>query len=598
MVRAMQAPFADLRGYIHALRARGEILDIHCEVDPDLEMAEIHRRVIASGGPALLFHRVKGAALPAVSNLFGTSARVALAFGDEPARFVQELASLPEKLLPPTARGLWRERGLLWKLMGTRLISVRRGPVCEIDEAPRLTGFPTTRSWDMDGGRFFTLPLVLTAPPESGPTNLGLYRMQVHADHETGMHWQIGKGGGFHHHAAESLGRDLPVNVHLGGPPALMLAAIAPLPENVPEMLLAALVQGGSLRMARHAATPLPFASEAEAVLIGKVPALVRRPEGPFGDHYGYYSLQHDYPVFRVERVLRRRDAIIPFTVVGKPRQEDFFLGDYLQELLHPLFPLVMPGVRDLWSYGETGYHALSAAVVRERYRHEAMQSAFRILGEGQLSLTKFLLVIDQALDLRDFKQVLVHVLERADFATDLFVFSNLSMDTLDYAGPKVNEGSKGVLLGLGPARRTLLREFQGEPPRGVTVEVFAPGCLVLTGGELSADVLAGHPAFQAWPLLVWVDDARQASRSSMNFLWTAFTRMNPASDLHSASARIHAGHIVREGPLLIDARMKPSYPRELFCDADTAKLVTRRWKEYFPERTPAMGDSDRAHLD
>ena len=189
---------------------------------------------------------------------------------------------------------------------------------------------------------------------------------------------------------------------------------------------------------------------EAEFALVGHVPPNVRRPEGPFGDHYGYYSLRHDYPVFRVEHVCRRRDAIYPATVVGKPRQEDFFLGDLLQELLSPLFPLVMPGVVDLWSYGETGYHSLAAAVVRERYKREAMASAFRILGEGQLSLTKFLLVTDRPVDLRDFRATLEHVLARTSPETDLYVFSNLSMDTLDYNGPAVNEGSKGVWLGLG----------------------------------------------------------------------------------------------------------------------------------------------------
>ncbi len=594
----MTAPLRDLRGFLAALRARGELLEIHAEVDPDLEMAEIHRRVIAAGGPALLFHRVKGAACPAVSNLFGTKTRIDLAFGREPGAFIERLAALPKTLLPPTPAALWKERALLWKLFRTRVKTVRAAPVMEVDEQPALTRLPATRSWSLDGGRFFTLPFVLTEPPGGGPANLGLYRMQVFSDHETGMHWQIGKGGGFHHHAAEALGRALPVNVHLGGPPALMLAAIAPLPENVPELLLAAALQGGQMRMARRADVPLPFAADAEAVLIGHVPSCVRRPEGPFGDHYGYYSLQHDYPIFSVERVLRRRDAIIPFTVVGKPRQEDFFLGDYLQGLLKPLFPLVMPGVLDLWSYGETGYHALSAAVVRERYRHEAMMSAFRILGEGQLSLTKFLLVLDKPLDLTDFKQVLTHVLERADFATDLFIFSNLSMDTLDYAGPRVNEGSKGVLLGVGEPKRKLLAHFEGTPPADVEVAVFTPGCLVVSGGGCAPEELARHPAFKNWPLLVYVDHACAAAKSSMNFLWTCFTRMNPASDIHSASSRIHAGHIVREAPLIIDARMKRDYPDELFCDEATDRRVSARWKEYFPDRTPAMGDSARAHLD
>ncbi|MCP4242817.1 MAG: 4-hydroxybenzoate decarboxylase, partial [bacterium] len=207
-----------------------------------------------------------------------------------------------------------------------------------------------------------------------------------------GVHMQIGKGGGFHLAAAEAKGQSLPVRIHLGGPPALMLSAIAPLPENVPELLLASLCLGRKLPMANDPTGQHPIVSGAEFVLCGDIQPCARRPEGPFGDHYGYYSEIHDYPHMQVDTLLRRPDAIFPATVVGKPRQEDFFIGDYLQELLSPLFPLVMPSVVDLWSYGETGYHSLSAARVRERYRREAMMSAFRILGEGQLSLTKFLL--------------------------------------------------------------------------------------------------------------------------------------------------------------------------------------------------------------
>ena len=231
--------------------------------------------------------------------------------------------------------------------------------------------------------------------------------------------------------------------------------------------------------------------ADAEFALIGEVPPRERRAEGPFGDHYGYYSLQHDYPVFRVRAVAHRRDAIYPATVVGKPRQEDFFIGDLLQELLSPLFPLVMPAVEDLWSYGETGYHSLGAAVVKQRYAREAMTSAFRILGEGQLSLTKFLLVTDQRVDLKDFRATLEHVLARTHPETDLYVFANLSMDTLDYTSPEVNRGSKGVWMGLGDPVRELPRTFQpaADLPRDVTdVRVFCAGCLVVGGPSYASD--------------------------------------------------------------------------------------------------------------
>jgi 4-hydroxybenzoate decarboxylase subunit C len=309
----------------------------------------------------------------------------------------------------------------------------------------RLDRLPVLTSWPEDGGPFVTLPLVLTEHPDGHGSNLGMYRMQVHSPTTTGMHWQIGKGGGFHYAVAEARGEALPVTVFLGGPPALILGAVAPLPENVPELLLASLVAGRKLGVVAGCGTagacsPTPR-SRSAAGAPRRAP-----PEGPFGDHYGYYSLRHDYPVFEVEWMARRRDAIYPATVVGKPRQEDFFLGDLLQELLSPLFPLVMPGVVDLWSYGETGYHSLAGAVVRERYAREAMASAFRILGEGQLSLTKFLLVTDGAVDLRDFRATLEHVLARTRPETDLFVFANLSMDTLDYTGPRGQPRLEGRL--------------------------------------------------------------------------------------------------------------------------------------------------------
>ena len=472
----------DLRAFLARLRADGDLVQIDVPVDPYLEAAEIHRRVIAAGGPALLFTNVTGAALPLVTNLFGTGRRAQLAFGTRPRHFIERVVSLAETLLPPTPAKLWAARDVAWQLARVGLSRRRTGPVCEVvTDDVRLEQLPVITSWPEDGGPFVTLPLVYSEHPDRPGHNLGMYRLHVYDARTTGMHWQIGKGGGFHYAAAEARGEALPVSVFLGGPPALMLAAIAPLPENVPELLLASLIAGERLRLVEG--RPHPLIADAEIALIGKVSPQTRRPEGPFGDHYGYYSLQHDYPVFEVQRMARRRDAIYPATVVGKPRQEDFFIGDLLQELLSPLFPLVMPAVRRLWSYGETGYHSLAAAVVRERYRREAMASAFRILGEGQLSLTKFLLVTDRDVDLRDFRATLAHVLARTNVETDLYIFSNLSMDTLDYTGPRVNEGSKGVWLGLGDPVRALPHELHGEPPSGARgVQVFCPGCLIVGG--------------------------------------------------------------------------------------------------------------------
>jgi UbiD family decarboxylase len=581
----------NLRSLLEQLRREHDLVNVEAEVDPYLELAEVHRRVIERGGPALLFRNVKGSRYPVVTNLFGTERRIELAFGPKPEALVRRAVHVAESILPPKPAALWRQRTLALEALKLGTRRVRRAPVTEVVDRPaRLEELPVLTTWQEDGGPFFTLPLVYTEHPSTGKHNLGMYRMQRFDAHSTGMHWQIHKGGGFHYHEAEAANHALPVTVFLGGPPALILSAIAPLPEDVPELVLASVLAGEKIRVTDN---PLEghahrLVAEAEFALAGRVRPRVRRPEGPFGDHYGYYSLQHDYPVFEVEAVFHRKEAIYPATVVGKPRQEDFFIGDYLQKLLSPLFPLVMPSVRDLRSYGETGFHSLAAAVVRERYAREALVSAFRILGEGQLSLTKFLILTDTPRDLRDFPRLFEHVLARFRPETDLFVFSNVSFDTLDYTSGTINKGSKAVMLGLGDAVRELPREFRGGLPAGVTrAEIFCAGCLVVEGPayreepELAAR-LAREEAFKDWPLLVIHDDARVA-RSAPDFLWATWTRFEPASDIHAASTSVRRHHISYTAPLVIDARMKPGYPDELVVRPDIAELVDARWREYFP---------------
>lgn len=594
----------NLENFLSALRKRGDLCVVEAPVSANLEIAEIHRRVIAVGGPALVFLRVEGASFPAVTNLFGTAERAELAFGERPGELIEDAVKLLREFSPPSLSRLWGFRSLANSMRGMGKKMHRRGRVMErVDDEPKLRSLPALTCWPEDGGAFLTMPLVLSHDPQTGVPNLGMYRMQIHDERTTGMHWQISKGGAFHFARAEELGEDLPLSVFLGGPPALTLAAIAPLPENIPELVLAAVLAGGRIPCVKGRGGEILIA-EAEFAFSGKVTAGIRRPEGPFGDHYGYYSLKHPYPVFEVERMYHRKGAIYPATVVGKPRQEDFFIGDRLQELLAPLFPLVMPGVEGLWSYGETGYHALASAIVRERYSREAMMSGFRILGEGQLSLTKFLLLVDKPMDLRDFKAVLRHVLRRVRPERDLYIFSELSMDSLDYTGPEINRGSKGILLGLGEECRSLGHEIPfTDPPIGVTnARLFCEGCLVLEGPSWRddpglAERMLESRELENWPLVIFVDDLERALASDAAFLWTVFTRFEPAADLF-ARPKLRRGHVGYSFPMIIDARMKGSYPGELFCDEDTAAQVSRRWKEYFPSGGVEMGDSDRAHLD
>jgi len=573
-----------LRTFLDLLTRENEIVTIKAEVDPYLELAEIHRRVISAGGPALLFERVKGSRYPVVTNMFGTERRIDLAFGPKPEALVRQMVHIAESILPPNIGELWQHRSVALDLLKLGTKNTSRSPVTQVVDRPaRLDQLPVLTTWQEDGGPFITLPLVYTENPVTKKHNLGIYRMQVYDSRTTGLHWQIQKGGGFHYSEAERANQPLPVTVFLGGPPALILAAIAPLPEDVPELVLASLLAGEKLKMTSN---PLGvghrLAAEAEFALVGHAPPHERRPEGPFGDHYGYYSLQHDYPVFNVDAVFHRRDAIYPATVVGKPRQEDFFIGDYLQKLLSPLFPTVMPSVRDLWTYGETGFHSLCAAVVQERYGREALVSGFRILGEGQLSLTKFLLLTDTPQDLKDFPRLLEHVLERFKPESDLFIFSNVSMDTLDYTSGKVNEGSKAIMLGLGDPVRKLPREFSGQLPNSISrAEVFCGGCLVLQGGdELAPSRVANDPVFADWPLIVLHDDARVA-HSSTDFLWATWTRFEPAADIYASSTTVQRHHLVYKAPIVIDARTKPGFPDELIVRDDIKALVDKRWGDY-----------------
>ncbi len=583
--------FNNLREFLDVLKRENDLAIIDAPVDPNLEVAEIHRRVIDAGGPALLFTNVKGSPFPIVTNLFGTSRRVDLAFGPRPEALMKQIIGAMDRVLPPTPKAIWGEKNLIWDMLkvGMKEVPSSGAPILQACKRENpLAGLPAITSWQDDGGPFITLPLVYTEHPEHRKQhNLGMYRMQIFDDRTTGMHWQIHKGGGFHYHEAEKRNEALPVSVFLGGPPALIASAIAPVPEHLPELLLASLIIGGKLTVVKDPNGSHRIPSEAEFVLSGHVPPHIKRPEGPFGDHYGYYSLMHDFPVFNVSHMWHRKDAIYPATVVGKPRQEDYYMGEFLQKLLSPAFPMAMPGVKDLWTYAETGFHALAAAVVRESYSREALTSAFRILGEGQLTLTKFLIVTNQPVELENFPVLLETVLERFRPETDLFIFDNTSHDTLDYTGGKLNHGSKGVMLGVGEP----VRELPGSYTEGAIDEITAAqpycrGCLVVSGASYAEEPKLAQRLLERltekgteWPLVILADDAEIAAAQTP-FLWTVFTRFNPADDIY-ANSDIRRHHFGYKLPIVIDARMKPGYPDELFPREDIVKLVDKRWSEY-----------------
>lgn len=581
----------DLRSYLDVLKNENQLLVIDQEVDPYLEIAEIHRRVIAAEGPALLFTKVKNSQFPVTTNLFGTNKRLELAFGSKPQQFVRDVVRLAETIMPLSFGKIWENRRLVFDGLKIGLKRVNNGPILERCQIPpSLSSLPMLTSWHSDGGAFVTLPLVYTEHPGGKGHNLGMYRIQRYDDKTTGIHWQIHKGGGYHYYEAEQSNQSLPVTLFIGGPPALMLSAIAPLPEDLPELLLTSLLIGDKLHMTDDPLGGHRLVAEAEFAVKGQVPPYLRQPEGPFGDHYGYDSLKHDYPVFQVSHLYHRKDAIYPATVVGRPRQEDFFIGDFLQELLSPLFPLVMKGVKELKTFGETGFHCLAAAKVSNRYPREAFGCGLRVLGEGQLSLTKFLILTDGDIDITDFGKLWVHVLERVQWHQDLFVFANVSQDTLDYTGPSVNKGSKAMLMGLGrEKRRELACHFSATLPTDCSrPAVFLPGTLVVECCAYSdnphlARQLAERADLSGWQVIVLVDNSAEATSSMQEFLWTLFTRFEPAADIHARSAAVHRFHVGLEAPVAIDCRMKPWYTDILEVDPVTRERVDSKFSKIIP---------------
>lgn len=583
-----------LFSYISRLRECGELVEISAPVDPFLELAEIHRRVVSSHGPAILFSNVKGSLFPVVTNLFSSKRRLQLAFGEDIEDRVDQILSLITSGLPPSALKLWHQRNILLPLLklGTKQRST--APVLNHSlTPPNLNQIPFIKCWPDDGGSFLTLPLVYTESPSGFGGNLGMYRIQRFDETSTGLHWQIAKGGGYHFKDSEERGKDLPVTIFLGGPPALIISAIAPLPENVSELLLCSFLLKEKLDLCKRQDYALPFIAECDAALVGVARAGERQLEGPFGDHYGYQSPALPFPVFHCSHIFHRTGAIIPATVVGRPLQEDAYIGQFVQKLLKPFISLLIPSVKDLYTYPETGFHPLAAARVSERYEKESLSTALRLLGEGQLSLTKILLVTDQAIQIDDISSLLTTVLERVCPEEDLIILSYTSHDTLDMTGPKPNRGSKAIFIGTGEKRRQLPSELCRELPRIIKHAIpYCPGCLVIDGPSYNdlpdAQSILALEEFASWPLLILVDCAQSCCSSRTEFLWQAFTRFEPARDIYAKTKAIRRNGVSFSFPLLIDARIKPSYPAPLVPAPKTVDLVDRRWHEYFPSTSPS----------
>lgn len=569
--------------FIQTLKKHGEVLEITEEVNPNLDLAEIQRRVVAQKGPALLFKKVKGSAFSVTTNLYGSEKRVDLAFGKSPQEFIKNAAHFAQDFLPPQLGKIWKAKKLGWQLLRVGSKAVKEASVLDHQiPAANPMQLPQIKCWPEDGGAFITLPLVYTENPITRKSNIGMYRVQLYDEKNCGMHIQIHRGGGFHYHEAQKLNQALPVHIFVGGPPALTLAAIAPLPEDVPEILFASVMAGKKInKILKPEISSLPILADADFCIVGQIPPHARMPEGPFGDHYGYYSLKHPHPYVQVKNIFYRRDAIYPATIVGRPPQEDHYIANYLQDIFKPLIHLVMPQVLDVWAYEESGVHSAAGAIVKDRYPREALITALRILGEGQLSLTKVLFVTDEPCNIKNFKEFLPRVLERMDFKTDLHVISHIPQDTLDYTTKTLNMGSKAIFLGIGQPKTKLAREFSISFQNNVFSDpnVFCPGVLCVKGpayreGDGMAELLAQEGSLKNWTIVCLVDDAQASAKSAEDFLWHVFTRFEPANDITAREVHPQHFHFSLTTPLIIDCRMKSWYPKVLEVDPQTLKNV------------------------
>jgi 4-hydroxy-3-polyprenylbenzoate decarboxylase len=593
---------ASLRACVADLERAGQLVRIEQEIDPYLEAAEVHRRVCQAGGPAVFFERVKGCRFPMVSNLFGTPDRTRFLFRDT----LNAVRHLVELKIDPAA--FWKKPlrfrdvpSALWHL---RPKFVSRGPVLTnqttIDQLPQL------QCWPRDGGAFITLPQVYTEDvdrPGWRHSNLGMYRVQLSGNQyqqnkQVGMHYQIHRGIGVHHAAAIRRGVPFRVAIYVGGPPAMTLAAVMPLPEGLPELAFAGALGGRRIRLASQPDS-LPLAADADFCITGTVDPNLQLPEGPFGDHLGYYSLAHDFPVLNIEKVYHRDGAIWPFTVVGRPPQEDTQFGAIIHEITGPIIPTVIAGLHAVHAVDAAGVHPLLLAIGSERYvpyapkrkPQELLTVANAILGQGQLSLAKYLLIVaredNPELDIHDIPAYLRHVLERVDWRTDLHFQTCTTIDTLDYSGTGLNEGSKVVIAAAGPPRRdlaTALPEQLTLPDGFSEPRICLPGILTVQGpafvseGEAAAErfwrAYQPNDPINAFRLIVLVDDSEFTARTLNNWLWVTFTRSNPAADLYGIAAFTRQKHWGCDGALVIDARIKPQHAPPLEEDPEVSRRV------------------------
>lgn len=597
--------YKSLEACIKDLEKTGQLIRIEEEVDPFLEMASIQLRAYEKGAPAILFEKVKGSPFRALANLFGDIDRSRFLFRDS-MEMVQRIALLkkdPMRALKQPLKYLSTPKHLYNALPKKVSKGVANFRETTIDQLPQIT------SWKNDGGPFITLPIVYTEDidqPGWAKSNMGMYRIQLGGNdyiqnEEIGLHYQIHRGIGVHQSKANAKGAPLKVSIFVGGPPALTFSAVMPLPEGMPEFAFAGML--GGKRMRYFVEDGYTVCADADFVITGEVFPHDVKPEGPFGDHLGYYSLKHDFPLMKVHKVYHKKDAIWPFTVVGRPPQEDTSFGAMIHELAGDTVKMELPGVKAVHAVDAAGVHPLLFAIGSERYTPyikerqpaEILTQANHILGFGQMSLAKFLFIAaaedNSHLDIDDEEAFVQHILERVDWNRDLHFYTKTSIDTLDYSGEGLNEGSKVVIAAAGEQKRILAKTFNAKQktPSGINnVRMVAPGILAIscaafenydkaaTEMEQWALELKTYLGDQmdALPLLLMTDDADFVAENYGNFLWTTFTRANPSHDIYGVDSYTKHKHWACKGALMIDTRIKPHHAPPLILDDEVEKKV------------------------
>ncbi|MDP6040893.1 MAG: UbiD family decarboxylase [Candidatus Latescibacteria bacterium] len=593
--------YKSLKQCIDDLDRNNHLIRIEQDVDPHLEMAEIHRRVFQANGPAVYYANVKGTPFPAVSNLFGTLDRSRFLFRST-LKWVQRL--IEAKADPPAfLRAPWKALGIANVAFNTLPQKVRSGPA--LKHTTTIDQLPQVQCWPDDGGPFVLLPQVYTEDPDKPGvmnSNLGMYRIQLSGNdykfnEEIGLHYQIRRDIGIHHSNALKRGEPLRVSIFVGGPPAHTFSAVMPLPEGLSELIFAGALAGRRFRYAHQ--NNHVISTEADFVITGTVHPGETKLEGPFGDHLGYYSLTHEFPVLHVENVYHRKDAIWPFTVVGRPPQEDTAFGNLIHDITGPMIPVEIPGLKSINAVDAAGVHPLLIAIGSERYvpygerqPQEILTLANALLGFGACSLAKYLFICahedNPNLDTHHIDDYFIHILERVDWRRDLHFQTHTTIDTLDYSGTGFNRGSKVVIAAAGPKRRDLSSNIPTDlslPSGFKNPNIALPGILAIEGPAFKnpenspkdithlAEILASQP-LEGLPLILIVSDSTFTARTLNNFLWVTFTRSNPSHDIYGIDSFIDHKHWGCNGSLIIDARHKPHHAPPLIEDPKITKKV------------------------